>query len=141
MNKILIVDKQTLKILHKYDAEAPSIASWGGMYGDNSQVEHIVCPHVLDSDCVKIVLDQLNNMTVEKDEALSELKTERAWDSLRNERNKRLSESDWTQVLDAPLNEQDKLSWKQYRQSLRDLPETCKDPMSPLWPNKPDVQI
>lgn len=40
--------------------------------------------------------------------------------SLREWRNQRLKESDWTQVADAPV---DKEAWAIYRQELRDLPE------------------
>ena len=32
--------------------------------------------------------------------------------------------SDWTQLSDNALSDADKLSWKDYRQSLRDLPST-----------------
>lgn len=39
---------------------------------------------------------------------------------LRIERNRKLSESDWTQLPDAPL--ENKESWTRYRQELRDLP-------------------
>lgn len=40
----------------------------------------------------------------------------------REERNYRLSKSDWTQANDSPLSEEKKLEWQQYRQKLRDLP-------------------
>ena len=141
MKKILIVNKQTLKILHKYDADAPSIASWGGLYGDAMQCEHIACPHVLDSDCVKVVRDQMDNMMVVGDLELAEAKKQRAWDLLRVQRNGKLAECDWTQVPDAPLNAQDKEAWRLYRKALRDMPETTLDPESPAWPEKPDTQI
>jgi hypothetical protein len=40
--------------------------------------------------------------------------------NVRAERDRRLSASDWTQVLDAPV---DRTAWVLYRQALRDLPE------------------
>ena len=40
----------------------------------------------------------------------------------RLERNRRLSESDWTQSSDSPLSEDKKKEWATYRQALRDLP-------------------
>jgi hypothetical protein len=45
---------------------------------------------------------------------------------LRNERNKKLLESDWTQLSDVLLNMNDdeKNNWKIYRQMLRNLPES-----------------
>lgn len=59
---------------------------------------------------------------------------ENAWKSIRENRNKLLSESDWTQVSDAPV---DKAAWAVYRQALRDLPNNTEDPFNPVWPLKP----
>jgi len=50
------------------------------------------------------------------------------WEELRILRNQRLTESDWTQVADAPLTEEHKDAWKNYRQALRDLPKNITDP-------------
>ena len=41
---------------------------------------------------------------------------------LRVERDKRLTDCDWTQNKDVVLSEEDLNVWKQYRQDLRDLP-------------------
>lgn len=141
MKKILIVQRQDLKVLHRYEAEAPSISSWGGLYGDAMQVAHIACPVPLDPDCVKVILDQMDNMMVVEDSAKIKDKQDAAWEILRAGRNKLLAECDWTQVSDAPLNEQDKENWKAYRQSLRDMPELTVDPENPSWPEKPDMQV
>lgn len=40
--------------------------------------------------------------------------------AMREARNKLLTDSDWTQVLDAPV---DRTAWAAYRQALRDLPQ------------------
>jgi hypothetical protein len=56
------------------------------------------------------------------------------WDSFRDERNKLLSDSDWTQVADAPV---DNLTWVVYRQTLRDLPQNNTNPFTIVWPQKP----
>jgi hypothetical protein len=37
-------------------------------------------------------------------------------------RNRRLAESDWTQMPDSPLDDATKAAWATYRQELRDLP-------------------
>ena len=47
----------------------------------------------------------------------------------RNERNKLLTESDWTQGNDSPLSNSKKTEWANYRTALRNLPAS-KD-----WPN------
>lgn len=56
---------------------------------------------------------------------------------IRQERDKRLAECDWTQVPDVPLTEEKKNEWIMYRQLLRNLPSTIID-ISPInWPSKP----
>ena len=63
---------------------------------------------------------------------------------LREERDARLLETDWTQNPDVP--DATKTKWQAYRQSLRDLPSTSDpklnsgyhlDPESVSWPIKP----
>lgn len=56
---------------------------------------------------------------------------------VRQERDRRLAECDWTQVSDVPLTEEKKNEWILYRQLLRNLPSTIID-ISPInWPLKP----
>lgn len=57
-----------------------------------------------------------------------------AWQTFRDERDRRLVSSDWTQVADAPV---DADAWADYRQQLRDLPEATTDPSKPVWPTEP----
>lgn len=54
--------------------------------------------------------------------------------SVREERNKKLSECDWTQVADAPV---DKAVWATYRQELRDLTKQTGFPWEVTWPTQP----
>jgi hypothetical protein len=54
--------------------------------------------------------------------------------SVRDDRNKRLSDSDWTQVEDAPV---DKQAWATYRQALRDLTAQADFPWEVEWPEQP----
>ena len=44
------------------------------------------------------------------------------WINVRNARNRLLLESDWTQLEDVPVTTKNK--YKEYRQELRDLPQT-----------------
>lgn len=60
-----------------------------------------------------------------------------AMDRLRDERNKLLAASDWTQGADSPLDDKSRKAWVAYRQKLRDLPEQTKDPAAPKWPAPP----
>ena len=59
------------------------------------------------------------------------------WEELRAQRDFLLSQSDWTQGNDSPLNLQQKQEWKIYRQALRDVPSNTIDPKSPVWPLSP----
>jgi hypothetical protein len=64
------------------------------------------------------------------------------WEELRVLRNIKLSESDWTQLSDAPLTEEEVQLWKIYRQELRDLPENIEDPKPPVNdPNHPSWPV
>ena len=60
-----------------------------------------------------------------------------AWRDLRARRNTLLATSDWTQLQDARLSLEKKQAWVDYRQALRDLPETVTDPMAVVWPLAP----
>jgi hypothetical protein len=54
--------------------------------------------------------------------------------SVRDQRNLKLSESDWTQVADAPV---DKAAWATYRQELRDISKQAGFPWDITWPVAP----
>lgn len=54
--------------------------------------------------------------------------------SVRAQRNSLLSQSDWTQVADAPV---DKAVWATYRQALRDITAQVGFPFEVVWPVVP----
>ena len=70
----------------------------------------------------------------------------RALVGLRAKRNTLLTESDWTQYNDSPLDDEAKTSWATYRQELRDLPATTYSRpdsdgalvIEPIWPEVPE---
>ena len=83
-------------------------------------------------DQVKTKLDELNN--------------QEPFRLLREERNKLISETDWTQLKDIDLDIIRERDWKNYRQALRDLPAKSNpkldsygnlDMSSVTWPTKP----
>lgn len=55
-------------------------------------------------------------------------------EEVRAQRNRRLAESDWTQVSDAHV---DKAAWATYRQQLRDVSAQVGFPWSVTWPQEP----
>lgn len=54
--------------------------------------------------------------------------------AIRSDRNKRLSDCDWTQLSDAPV---DKAAWAAYRQELRDISGQTGFPWEINWPSQP----
>jgi hypothetical protein len=61
------------------------------------------------------------------------------WSQLRTERNARLAACDWTQLQDSHLPAEKKSAWADYRQALRDLPDSVTitspaDLVSVEWP-------
>ena len=59
---------------------------------------------------------------------------DRAAAEIRTERDTKLTESDWTQVADVPV---DQAAWATYRQALRDIPEQSGFPNEVNWPTEP----
>ena len=54
---------------------------------------------------------------------------------VRQDRDKKLVASDWTQVADAPV---DKAAWATYRQGLRDISTQAEFPLTVVWPTQPE---
>ena len=79
---------------------------------------------------------------------LIELKKNEPFKLLREERNRRLAETDWTQLKDVDSDIIRERNWKNYRQALRDLPSKSTpklnsfgglDMSSVNWPDKPST--
>ena len=77
---------------------------------------------------------------------ISELEKEEPMRLLRQERNKLIAETDWTQANDIPFSTLKKQEWQIYRQQLRDLPANASpkldsnynlDLTSFTWPTPP----
>jgi len=54
--------------------------------------------------------------------------------AIREQRDLKLSSTDWTQVADAPVNQ---AAWATYRQALRDVPAQTGFPWEVTWPTTP----
>ena len=77
---------------------------------------------------------------------IEELKISEPFRLLREERNKLIAATDWTQLKDIDLDIIRERNWKNYRQALRDLPSKSTpkldsngflDMSSVSWPDKP----
>ena len=95
-------------------------------------------------------LDKIQTMPTEDEinAKIVELNAQEPFRLLREERNKRIAETDWTQLKDILLDSIREKNWKEYRQALRDLPNgsTPKlnsygdlDMSSVTWPDKPST--
>tara|TARA_B100001971_G_C17931517_1_gene402952 strand:- start:98 stop:469 length:372 start_codon:yes stop_codon:yes gene_type:complete len=61
-----------------------------------------------------------------------------SWEEIRRKRNQLLQESDWIALNDVCLTDEQKQLWKKYRQKLRDIPQTLKNPEDVKWLEKPE---
>jgi hypothetical protein len=80
--------------------------------------------------------DEQGNVTTaaQHEQAYKAQKDAEVAKGVREERNRRLAECDWTQLADAPV---DSLAWSNYRQQLRDLTTQPQFPHVVVWPNTP----
>ena len=82
------------------------------------------------------VPEDLRDLT---DEQVIELARQADLEELRQNRNRRLEETDWTQNPDVP--EATRERWREYRQALRDITKQTPsdDALSNItWPKKPE---
>jgi hypothetical protein len=54
-----------------------------------------------------------------------------------DKRQKLLYSTDWTQIPNGPLTQQQQEAWAVYRQQLRDIPEQSGYPFNVVWPTPP----
>jgi hypothetical protein len=80
------------------------------------------------------VWTQVWNVSNVDEDTLAERTAGRA-QQVRDERNYKLSASDWTQLADAPV---DKQAWADYRQALRDITTQTSFPWDVEWPAQPE---
>ena len=67
----------------------------------------------------------------------SEVTDEHWWMIARWWRNALLTESDWSQVTDNSLTEEQRELWRNYRQELRNITSTYTDPKEISFPDLP----
>ena len=85
----------------------------------------------------KILGDTVVAMSQAEKDQVDVDETNAQWVVVRAERNKKLSDCDWTQLSDASLSATKVTEWTTYRQELRDIPSTKTDPYAIVWSTKP----
>lgn len=91
---------------------------------------------VIVGSTVEVFSDEVVETQIRRAKTDAEYAAEReqAAESVRQERNQRLAECDWTQLSDAPV---DRDAWAAYRQALRDVPSQEGFPAAVEWPVPP----
>ena len=80
----------------------------------------------------------IEELTEEEIAINREKKRQLDWIPFREQRDQLLRDSDWTQIGDySLLSEEERVLWEEYRQLLRDLPETYPDSADIVWPEHP----
>jgi hypothetical protein len=82
-----------------------------------------------------VFTDNEDATAAEQEATYKAMKDEEFATNARSQRDKLLAESDWTQVIDAPVNQE---AWAAYRQALREVPEQEGFPVTITWPVKPE---
>ena len=110
------------------------------------------CEYMLDGENYSGItwLDKNQTLPTEQEvlEKLAELQVAEPMRLLRQKRNELIAETDWTQLKDISLDSIREKNWKEYRQALRDLPNSSTpkldgsgklDMSSVTWPDKPST--
>lgn len=59
------------------------------------------------------------------------------WDEVRSHRTDLLYDSDWTDLPHASLTDDQKTAWINYRELLKNIPQTYQNIEDIIWPTKP----
>ena len=84
-----------------------------------------------------VFTDNEEQTAEEQEAAYRQRIDEEAGERVREDRNKRLADCDWTQLPDSPLDADAKLAWQLYRETLRMVPEQPGFPHNVEWPEEP----
>jgi hypothetical protein len=114
------------KIYKRYHLRFGHWAS-GNYWIDESQATQEIAPFIVDemSELKNGVARRVYHVCVNwkiKEEIATGSELLDCWMLIREERNKKLKETDWTQLSDVPFLTAERGEWKKYRQYLRDFP-------------------
>jgi hypothetical protein len=135
-----LVNKNTLQVDNTFYSAEPVL--FGGPWGNTEVYTQVQIPEGLDYQFLKVTYDQeTDTYSISQDpDRLEELRQKRLND-IRIQRNQLLAQCDWTVLMDTPMIEHLRNAWKNYRQQLRDLPNTLDasgaDLTNVTWPNPP----
>jgi hypothetical protein len=132
-----IVQNDDLGIVYAYDAPTTSPLSFGDTFLGDTNLTHVLVPNGLNKYAIKAARDTDGSIIIIKDESKHDVVVELQWNNVRDDRNKKLAATDWTQLADVTLTTEQRTAWTTYRQQLRDVPINNEDPFNITWPIPP----
>ena len=143
MPTIAIINIQTSAIETFYEDEQPNQQKYGGPWGWDTHTVHIALPEGLHKNIVKVVRGEDGTFTFQIDEEKQNAEINQKWSYVRQLRNEKLKDCDWTQCNDVPFTSEQIQAWKLYRQALRDLPnllteDQIMNPSTISWTTPPN---
>lgn len=137
MNYIFIIDPGTGKTLHTYY----STRAQPEKYPEYGDARHVVLPSQMHPMYVRIEMQEGDVVFYEDLQKKREYERSRLNEfiaTVRSRRNMLLADTDWiVSVPDAPLTDQQKKAWIEYRKQLRNLPSTILAVGQVVWPTPP----
>lgn len=125
-----------------WEMSASELAEWGvyrvekqnpPAYNEQTEAIELQPPSLIDGVWVREWL------VISVDSAELERRTTAQAALQREERNRVLSRTDYTQCLDFPGTDNERASYAVFRQALRDVPEQVGFPWDVVWPLPPGV--
>lgn len=101
------------------------------------EIKCALCDALIGYGSVECTTDICGSHTIEE---VNNYKNPITWDTVRDVRNQILTNSDWTQLEDAPLTQEEKDHWATYRQYLRDIPKLFATPQEVIYPEIGDFE-
>lgn len=125
-----------------YDSETLEIKNWYSythVLDQDDDWIHVEILPPLHYECVTVVRDENGTPIVVKDDEKWDEKFKHEMKFIRAERNRKLLESDISQLDDikSEMTDEKRAEWVEYRRLLRDFPSTVTDPFNPVWPEAP----
>lgn len=135
----MLVNKESCAIISEYFADEQMKDP---MFLDENVWLHMEIPMEAVVSYLRVARIGANKFSIVEDlskkQSYMNLKLQELKDSVRNQRNRLLADSDWTMTADAPLTEEKKWAWKKYRQQLRDMPVSITQLQQKIvWPSPP----
>ena len=139
MEYYAIINKISNTIISYYNSDSGvDITKPGTDHSQDNLVHMIVPDEFKNQHFIKISLDNSNNYIFQIDQDSIDQSIKDQWAGLREQRNKKLADCDWSvTVTDRPITDEKKTEWIVYRQALRDLPANTIDPSQVIWPIPP----